>query len=171
MSLFNFVYYREHGGPGRGPFCEPPFEVLAHLGDRAWLAGQPQHYILSPGWGNPFVKSPLPRKLSAGKREIFALDLAPPEGGWKHGGRLRIQCEDSLGDSRWAATLGGRTLDATDDTTEPYANPYPSMLGRPEEMRAWSVPAGALRDGPNRLEISLQTGKPVRLMFLDLGLA
>ena len=24
VSLFNFAYYREHGGPGRGPFSEPP---------------------------------------------------------------------------------------------------------------------------------------------------
>ena len=171
MSLFNFVYYREHGGAGRGPFCEPPFEVLAHLGDRQWLARQPQHYMLSPGWGNPFVKSPLPRKCVAGRKEAFTLDLASPEGGWKRGGRLRIQGEASLGDSRWTATLGEQTLAMTDDTTEPYANPYPSMLGRPEEMRAWSVPAGALRDGANRLEISLQAGKPARLMFLDLGLA
>jgi hypothetical protein len=171
VSLFNFVYYREHGGPGRGPFCEPPFASLAQLGDRAWLARQPQHYILSPGWGNPFVKSPLPKKIPAGKKETFTLDLAPPEGGWKRGGRLRIQCEDALGESHVAAVLNGQALTATDNTTEPYANPYPSMLGRPEEMRAWTVPAGVLRDGPNRLEISLQAGKPIRLMFLDLGLA
>ena len=34
MSAFNFVYYREHGGAGRGPFNEPPFEVFKHLGPR-----------------------------------------------------------------------------------------------------------------------------------------
>ena len=44
MSLFNFVYYREHGSPGRGPFNEPPFHVLTHLGDPDWLARQPQWF-------------------------------------------------------------------------------------------------------------------------------
>ncbi|MDQ3815535.1 MAG: hypothetical protein M3347_16585, partial [Armatimonadota bacterium] len=33
VSLFNFAYYREHGGPGRGEFSEPPFGVLKKLSD------------------------------------------------------------------------------------------------------------------------------------------
>src|SRR5262249_22613736 len=34
VSLFNFVYYRSLADRR----TEPPFHVLAHLGDRAWLA-------------------------------------------------------------------------------------------------------------------------------------
>jgi hypothetical protein len=170
VSAFNFVYYREHGGPGRGPFAEPPFHAFKHLGDRAWLARQPQHWFLAPGWGNPFAKpSVLPRKMAAGKVEAFTLDLAPPSGGWKGEGRLRIQGEESLGESRWAARLNGRDLAATGDVSEPYPNPYPPMLGQPEELRAWRVPAAALKDGPNRIEITMTEGKTARVAFLDLA--
>ncbi len=42
VSLFNFVYTREHGVPGRGPWNEPPFHVLQRLQDPGWLAKQPQ---------------------------------------------------------------------------------------------------------------------------------
>ncbi|MFA6560913.1 MAG: hypothetical protein WCV00_03270 [Verrucomicrobiia bacterium] len=170
VSAFNFVYYREHGGQGRGPFSEPPFHVFKHLGDRKWLARQPQHYFFASGWGNPFAKPPvLPRKMAAGQTEAFTLDLAPPTGGWKRGGRLRIQGEDSLGESRWSARLNGKELAATDDLSEPYPNPYPPMLGKPEELRAWSVPASAMKDGPNRIEITMTASKPLRVAFLDLA--
>jgi len=171
MSAFNFVYYREHGGSGRGPFAEPPFHVFKHLGDRKWLAQQPQHYFLASGWGNPFAKpSVLPRKMAAGQTEAFTLDLAPPTGGWKRGGRLRIQDEDSLGESRWTARLNGKELAATDDVSEPYSNPYPPLLGKPEELRAWGVPASVLKDGLNRIEITMAQGKASKLAFLDLAL-
>ncbi|MBI5821983.1 MAG: hypothetical protein HZA88_23665 [Verrucomicrobia bacterium] len=172
VSAFNFVYYREHGGPGRGPFAEPPFHVFKHLGDRSWLAQQPQHYFLASGWGNPFAKpSVLPRKMKAGQTETFTLDLAPPAGGWQRGGRLRIQDEDSLGESRWTARLNGKELVATDDVSEPYPNPYPPMLGKPDEMRAWKVPPSLLKEGPNRFEFTMAEGKPVKLSFLDLAVA
>ncbi len=171
VSAFNFVYYREHGGPGRGPFTEPPFHVFKHLGDRKWLARQPQHWFLASGWGNPFAKpaTPLPRNMTHGQSAEFTLDLAPPTGGWKRGGRLRIQGEDSLGESRWTARLNGHELAPTSDVSEPYPNPYPPMLGQPEELRAWSVAAGDLKDGPNRIEFSMTEGKPSKLAFLDLA--
>ena len=170
MSAFNFVYYREHGGAGRGPFNEPPFEVFKHLGDREWLAGQPQHWFLSSGWGNAFEKQrALPRKLGKGQTAGFMLDLAPPAGGWQRGGRLRIQAEDALGESQWRATLNGSELAPTEDVSEPYPNPYSPMLGQPGEMRAWNVPAGVLKDGENRLEITMAEGKPAKLGFLDLA--
>jgi hypothetical protein len=170
VSAFNFAYYREHGGPGRGPFAEPPFQIFKHLGDRAWLARQPQHYFLSTGWGNPFLKrATLPRIVGKGQTAEFTLDLAPPAGGWREGGRLRIQCEASLGESRWRARLNDQTLLPSDDVSEPYVNPYPSMLGRADEMRAWRVKADLLRDGPNRIAVTLESGARARIVFLDLG--
>jgi len=167
VSLFNFVYYREHGGPGRGPFNEPPFEVLKRLGDRAWLARQPQHWFLAPNWRHPYTKEyPLPRKMVVGETEVFTLDLAPHQ---KGGGRLRIQGESSLGESRWHARLNGVELVPTNDLSEPFPNPYPPMLGKPDELRAWTVPAGLLRDGLNRVEFTLQTASPTRLAYFDLA--
>lgn len=167
VSLFNFAYYREHGGPGRGPFGEPPFEVLKRLGDRTWLARQPQHWFLAPGWRHPYGREyPLPRKMRAGETAVFVLDLAPADGV----ARLRIQGESSLSETRWRARINGIELAPTDDVSEPFPNPYPAMLGKPEEMRAWQVPAGLLRNGINRLELLLDGGKPARLVYLDLAL-
>jgi hypothetical protein len=172
VSTFNFVYYREHGGPGRGPFAEPPFHVFKGLADPAWLARQPQHYFLASGWGNPFVKPAVPpRKIEPGKPTTFTLDLAPPTGGWQRGGRLRIQAESALGECRCRARLNDDDLSPSDDVSEPYPNPYPPMLGQPEEMRAWLVPAKALRDGPNRLDVTLEAGPSFHLVFLDLAVS
>ncbi|MCX6911267.1 MAG: hypothetical protein NTY01_24940 [Verrucomicrobia bacterium] len=171
VSAFNFVYYREHGGPDRGPFADPPFHIFKHLGDRKRLARQPQHWFLASGWGNPFAKPPvLPRKMAAGQTEAFTLDLAPPSGGWRRAGRLRIQGEDSLGESRWTARLNGEPLTPTDDVSEPYPNPYPPMLGKPDVMRAWTVPPALLCDGSNKLEFALKDGPRLTLAYLDLAM-
>ncbi len=72
VSLFNFAYYREHGGPGRGPFAEPPFEVLPSLGDPGWLARQPQHFFVAEGWNNPFVRPPHPAAPTGGRADAQA---------------------------------------------------------------------------------------------------
>ncbi len=170
VSTFNFVYYREHGGKGRGDFGEPPFFVFEHLGDRDWLARQSQHWFLAPGWAQDFERSPLPRKVKAGSPESFTLDLAPPTGGWKEVGRLRIQGEVSLGESHWTARLNGEGLVETSDISEPYPNSFPTMLGQPKELRAWSVPPALLHDGLNTLEFSLADGPEQTIAFLDLAL-
>jgi hypothetical protein len=171
VSAFNFVYYREHGGAERGPFQEPPFGVFQKLRDRAWLARQPQHYFLSSGWGNPFVKTKvLPRKLKAGQATTFALDLAPPAGGWQHDGRLRIQAQDSFGKLPFTAQLNNVELAASADVAEHGPIFSPVLLGTPEQLRAWTVPPAALRNGPNQFEIKLHAGA-TGIAFLDLALS
>ena len=172
VSLFNFAYYREHGGPGRGPFTEPPFEILKHLRDAKWLAQQPQHWFLAPGWNNPFIRPPLlPRKVKADSTTKFQLDLAPPANGWEKHGRLRIQLETPpSAESQWTARLNGTELAPSNDVSEPFPNPYPSMLGKPEQMRAWTVPETVPRAGFNTLELSLKSGGDATLDYLDLFL-
>ena len=166
ISAFNFVYYREHGTPGRGPFNEPPFHIFKHLGDARWLARQPQHYFLS---SRSYVNRHLPKQFEPGKTVPFSIDMAPPVDGWNMDGRLRIQSRDSLGNSQWRARFNGVDLNPTDDVSEPYPNPYPPMLGEPEELRAWTVPVGLLRDGINSIEISLVEGKLSEIVFLDVA--
>ena len=168
VSTFNFVYYREHGVGERGPFNEPPFQVFQHLGDPAWLARQPQHYILSDAYvGGP----PLPRTLTTGQSADFRLDMAPPEGGWKKGGRLRIQAEADLSDSRWEAFLNGVKIEETYDRSEPYDNPYPPLLGTVGHHRAWIVPSSTLKDGMNVVKVTMTAGSSAaKLVFLDLAL-
>jgi hypothetical protein len=172
VSAFNFVYYREHGGKERGPFNEPPFRVFNHMGDPAWLAQQPQHYVLGAVWNEPPVSSrPLPKALSAGESATFELDMAPSTGGWKSDGRLRIQAEAPLGDSMWTATFNGELLEETADRSEPYDNPYTPLLGTPEQHRAWVVPVVLVKDGVNTVEVRMQQGEAdAKLVFFDLAI-
>ncbi len=166
VSAFNFVYYREHGTPGRGPFNEPPFHIFKHIGDAQWLARQPQHYFLS---SRGYVNRQLPKQFESGNTVPFTIDMAPPVDGWNMDGRLRIQSRDSLGNSQWRAHFNGVDLNPTGDVSEPYPNPYPPMLGEPEELRAWIVPVGLLRDGINSIEITLVEGKLSEIVFLDVA--
>ena len=43
------------------------------------------------------------------------------------------------------------------------------MIGKPEELRAWLVPANLLIEGINRLELTLQPAGEVAITFLDLA--
>jgi len=169
VSLFNFAYYREHGGPGRGPFAEPPFHALKELDSPKSLATKPQHWFLATGWNNPYVRPPiLPRGLKEGNKTHFELDMAPPAGGWTGQGRLRLQADARLEGRVLQARCNGGVLEPTEDVGEPFENPYPSLLGKPEALRAWGVPVKLLKDGKNTFEFVHQSGKPVTLEYLDV---
>jgi hypothetical protein len=171
ISLFNFAYYREHGqGEGRGSFGEPPFDALKSLRDPQTLARQPQHWFLAQGWRAPGAKPlPLPRKVEPGKPAAFVFDLAAPHDGWKRDARLRLQFDQPPGEGAWHATLNGEPLAATPDVSEPFPVPYPSMLGKSDELCAWLVPARLLREGANRVEITLNNGAAATVVFVDLS--
>jgi hypothetical protein len=167
ISLFNFAYYRQHGqGEGRGLFGEPPFEALKALGDPQTLAKQPQHWFIASGWRSPGAKPlPVPRKIEPGKPAKFNFDLASPRGDV----RVRIQANKSLANSEWTATFNGEAVSATSDVSEPFAVPYPSMIAKPDELSAWTIPAKLLRDGKNSLEVTQKNGDPVTVVFVDLA--
>ncbi len=179
VSTFNFVYYREHGAGERGPFNEPPFEIHRGCSDPAFVARQPQHYFLGNVWNEPAGASHQmndpekpweARHFQSGQTITFKLDMASPAGGWKKGGRLRIQSQESLGDSRWTCRFNFTKLKSTPDCSEPYDNPYPPLLGAADQHRAWIVPTSLPKDGMNAVEITLAKGdKPVTLAFLDLA--
>jgi hypothetical protein len=167
ISLFNFAYYRQHGqGEGRGIFGEPPFEALKALRDPQTLAKGPQHWFIAFGWRPPGAKPPpVPRKIELGKPAKFNFDLAVPDGE----ARLRIQADKSLAGTEWSATFNGEAIPATEDVSEPFVVPYPSMLAKPEELRAWTLPAKLLREGKNSLEVTQKSGGPVSVVFVDLA--
>ncbi len=171
VSLFNFAYYRQHGqGEGRGAFGEPPFEALKALRDPQALAMKPQHWFIANGWRAPGMKPlPVPRKVEPGKPAKFSFDLAPPGGGWKNTARLRLQADHSLAGTEWTATFNGSAIEPTSDVTEPFAVPYPSMLGKPEELRAWLVPETLLKPGKNVLEVTLTKGDALSIVLVDIA--
>jgi hypothetical protein len=171
VSAFNFVYYREGETPHLGEANNPPFYVFKRLGDPAWLSQQPQHYILGNANVPNAPKTQIPQNAAPGGKAIFTLDMAPPQGGWKTAGRLRIQGRQVLGAGRWNARLNGVELHGNMDVSEPYKNPYPFGLGTPQTLRVWVVPPGLLKNGLNTIEIVMAEGKPVTLEFLDLAVA
>lgn len=172
ISLFNFAYYREHGkGEGRGSFGEPPFDALKDLSDPKTLARQPQHWFIAPGWRAPGMKPlPVPRKIEPGKPTKFNFDLAAAAGGWKGNARVRIQTDITLTNTEWTATLNGESLSASADVSEPFAVPYPSMIAKLDELRAWLIPANLLLDGKNSIEVTMKTGDPLAVLFVDLAM-
>jgi hypothetical protein len=170
ISAFNFVYYREHGGAGRGTFAEPPFHIFKRLRDPQWLARQPQHWFLAPGWRAPDTKPPpVPRTLESTETAAFTLHLVPPANGWGKNGRLRLQFDSRPVGDKWCALFNETELSATNDVSEPYPNPYPALLGLPEQLRSWIVPASLFRAGPNRIEVKSSLAKPTSVVFLDLA--
>ncbi|MFC1453199.1 hypothetical protein ACFLSJ_07660 [Verrucomicrobiota bacterium] len=171
ISAFNFVYYRSHGGEERGPFDEPPFNVFQHLGDPDWLARQPQHYVLGETWeGRKWGRNRgIAEVVEPGQTVTFVLDMAPPSAGWQDSGRLRIQAQSDLGDSRWICAFNGLELAETEDRSEPYENSYSPLLGGPEHHRAWVVPRDHMQDGHNTVEVILDEGQPAKLVFVDLA--
>jgi len=167
ISVFNFVYYRPHGGEERGPFDEPPFEVFNHIGDADWLALQPQHYFLGC-----VLPRPLPQEMSPGQTARFTMDMAPPTGGWVKAGRLRIQCrpDQIMEHAACQASFNGTPLSETDDRSEPFGAPYSPLIGTPERHRAWIVPQEIMKDGINEIEIRYTEGpEPIVIVFVDLA--
>jgi hypothetical protein len=43
------------------------------------------------------------------------------------------------------------------------------MLAKPDELRAWLIPAKLLREGKNTFSVTLKSGKPMSLKFVDLA--
>ena len=168
MSLFNFVYYRDHGVPGRGPFNEPPFYVVGRLADPDWLAKQPQWYFLAE---NGFTKSTgqLPARFEKGDARTFELDMAPT----KHhstDGVFRLMTADDTSKRRWMVIVNGTTLAPTDYVHKPLAHPYESGMGEPSEYACFKCPRGLVRDGVNKIALVLEDGSPAMLKYWDLVL-
>lgn len=168
VSLFNFVYYRSLTSHK----TEPPFHIIPHLKDPAWLAQQPQHYFISNATNPPSAPSQFVSNhvVKAGQPGTFFIDTAPPAGGWKGEGRLRFQSLAAMAGRDYHVKLNGTLLTGTDDVSEPYPMPYHDGLGDATTMRAWRVPHELLKDGPNRIEFGFDHGETLDVVYLDLAI-
>lgn len=176
VSMFNFPYYRAHEGRAGGDVAEPPFYIFEVLQDPDAVAQQPQHYYLShhDAHGRRVDRRP----IRTGWEERFAIDMAPPAGGWQDDGRLRIQLDGPWGDRQWTVRVNGQALAPTEDVSEPYPTEFEEALGRPDhdELRAWTVPVELLKDGVNKIEIAVPSESPEGegheggIVFIDLAL-
>jgi hypothetical protein len=169
VSLFNFVYYREHGRPGRGPFNEPPFHTFPQLKDPEWLAQQPQWYHLGHDWKNPrrkFVQ--LERMMRKGKAETFEMACAPTER--LKDGVFRLMSERDVSAYKWTVTLNGTQLSPREYVHKPLDHPYDGGLGGPEQYACFTCPVSLTRTGRNQIAITLDEGDDVKVQYMDIVL-
>ena len=172
MSLFNFAYYREHGGPGRGPFNEPPFHVLKRLSDREWLARQPQWYSFLPLAPNAAQRTALnlfssQPDFAPGQTLNWAMDVAPA--GPRQQAIFRLRMSDR-GGRRWAAKINGTSLSPVEYVAKPIPHPYESALGEAVEYASFRFPPRILRNGLNDIAITLEDDNPTKLEYMELFL-
>jgi len=167
VSFFNFVYYRSFSSAP----TEPPFEIFKHVGDPQWLSVQPQHYFLTPGSNTPRSSKPaFPRsELTLHKPVTFKIDMAPPKGGWKTDGLIRVQSKMSLANRELSVHFNGVKLESCETIFEPYPTPDSNGLGTSKTLSALTVPVNLLRNGNNNIQIVLLKGKPIKLIFIDLA--
>jgi hypothetical protein len=169
ISAFNFVYYDNH------IHVKPPFQIFKHIGDKDWVAKQPQHYIITNGYQEGAVKL-LPQDLSKVKPLQISMYMQEVKGGWKEDGRLRIKTlpnTDLLEDAAVTASINGIELKVTDDISEPYKSPYPvdkRLALTPENSRAFLVPKKILKNGSNNIVFKTSNKKTFKIGFIDLAI-
>jgi hypothetical protein len=179
--LFNFAYYREYDKPERGPYNEPPFHVIRNLMNPEAVAAMPQHYFLCTGWSSYITKfMTLPQRLrryspsllTQSSDCLMGLDMDHPRLGRSCSGVavLRVQADRLWGDREVAVCVNGKIQTPCSDTSEPYPNPYPPLLGTPGTLKAWRIPLGDLRKGVNTIRLNMTKGDAVRIDFVDIAI-
>lgn len=166
VSLFNFAYFREHGKPGRGPFNEPPFHILQHLGDPAWLAQQPQWYVMAQTSARVKGAPQMPTTLKPGQSRLFSLDMSPIMTG--RNGLLRFMTANPSTDGCWTVTVNNRTLTPADCVANPIDHPYEAEWNNTDRYQCFTCPPDLLEDGQNEITIRLNSGPSATINYLDV---
>ncbi len=173
LSFFNFQYYRSTRNPTDvfGKNHEPPYYIFKYLRDPAYVSKQDQYYFIGLTHNEPARDNrPFQNVFVTEVPQTQWLDMAPPVGGWKTDGRLRIQSINDLSDTDWCVCINGTKLAPNADVSEPYNNPYDTAIGQAKNYKAFTVPAALIKDGMNEITIVLKKGPPTPLFYLDLAL-
>ena len=167
VSLLNFVYFREHGTAGRGPFNEPPFHILKGLRDPKFVARQPQWYVLSKVDNTPPADRPLPKKFTPGLTCTFSLDMTLAHSPQS---LFRLRTVEDASVCRWSVAINGTRLAATGFVLKPIEHPYNAFLGEPNQFACFRSESPLIRPWRNDIAVTLESGNPVTLDYLDLAL-
>lgn len=170
VSLFNFVYYREHQLPELGPFHEPPFHVLPRLDDKDWLACQSQWYFLAAIRHKSRERT---RRLQAtvkpGEGRRFLLEMAPTVH-QQRDGILRLMTDKPTAPGAWLVKLNGISLEPTAFVRKPIEHPYEGYLGEAEQYACFSCPRSAVKSGTNEVLLKSIEEDPQLLIYIDVVL-
>jgi len=174
ISLFNFVYYRS-GHDRDVPVTEPPFHVLPELNDTEFLSRQSLHFMIA---GTSYCRQ-LPRKLNTQDAGRFTLDMFPPAGRDSEDRRnpvcqpcrLRLHTGNELTSCQvLTVRFNKQPLEPSPDTSRFFGNPYDGMISPPGNRRAWFLPESLIQNGPNEVEVELNEGRAVNIVYVDVGI-
>lgn len=175
IYFFNYAYYREYGGEGRGPFAEPPFHAIGECRHAADLAAGPQDYLLAPGWScwmfdpvNRVTDKQLPRTLRDGVTEQFRMEMYPQAEIRNPVSILRLQVDNVLEAQQFEVVWNGVCLTPSDDISEPFGAQYPPCLGNETCLRAFALPVSLIRAGTNEFSIMMTGGEDVQLIVVNV---
>ena len=168
VSFFNFVYYREHGTEGRGPFNEPPFHIFKYIGDKAAVAGKTCHYFIAPGFStNNLIDTgkQMPRNIPTDCSQDFVFEVGSiklPKA------RIRIVADKDIACCVAEAELNGQPIPATGDVSEFYGKPYVNLIPETAQCKAFMVDASQLKEGKNSLTLKFNEVKdPFNLLMIE----
>lgn len=170
ISLFNFQYYRgDRVSELDRPYTEPPWEVIAMLKDREGLLKQNQHYFIGRTWRDSIYTGwKLPVTLAKNARKDFAVYAVSPQDGWSGNGILTLQAKSAWRGEKMEVTLNGVLLQEVPYAGKPYDNPYTQMIAASDCYRSWRVPVSLLKEGDNRVTVTMTSGVSVTLYFVEL---
>lgn len=174
VSLFNFEYFRAHGEflDLRGPFHEPPFEIIRNFRNPEFLRQQPQNYFLGSFWQFGPLQPPSSITAYRGKPVRLDMEMSRPKGGWGRRGKLRmLAANDPARPLRWSVRFNDKLLNPTLDLSDPYGHAYDSLTSLDGELHAWDVPAQIVRSGRNEIVATLEEGDEAKILFLECSLS
>lgn len=174
IASYNFQYYREFGGSReqRGPWNEPPFEVLEKCVDMDFISSQPMHY-----WVQYYVgpntqyraNAKINKNIIVGSRSGFELDIAVPKEKLGNDSKVRFyfsKFDDDV-NYEFKVTFNGTELQETSDVSLHYETEF-SQADTDGTWRAFSIPAGVLKHGENIFDITLIKGKETCIKRADI---
>ena len=114
-------------------------------------------------------KTPLPRRFTGEQTEVWTLDMAPTER-QERDGLLRLMAETDCRGTRWTVAVNGSVLQPTGSVRKPLEHPYEAGLGDPSQYACFICPRKAVRDGLNRVSVTLVTDADVSVQYMDVVL-
>lgn len=170
ISAFNFVYTRPFFDEPceyseNEPYSEPLFADLNRTRNASFLACcADQFYRLEP------TRDPVHGQMGGNGIALngtaavhLRLVAVPPAQGWQHTGRLRLRTQGRRpAGAHLTVQLNGRALVATPNVTSLFPEGPQAAKAHfaPDLWAAWEVPAAAVRNGNNTVEVQLAVSQP-----------
>ena len=175
LSLFNFAYYRPHGGmlKYKAPFNEPLFGVVPALIDRTKLEQSNRYFYLRPVGDKCFSKKnqsfefkmdilPAPDNGSAILRLLVVTDKERPQS--------ELEPVADIDRSDWEVCVNARRLRRIKNPFAAY--PFPTEIksgfNNASQYVAYEVPPGVLVNGINTVSVQRTSADPLWLRWIEI---